>query len=205
MPRIRIKFIEQFKKRNQEKKNRRTASEIEKNHMCPYEGCNKLYGSDVSLNLHIKLKHNGGNKTEREKLARSIFLAKLNGEKVPDISLNLPPGFLENVSANKILKEKGRDNSNKSMTSSRKGREMDMSQDEMTENEAEELARLAYEEEDDDEDDEEEEDRVENARREREVVRETKQAVNVNVSNKELLQKEQSKDCNVSICSTNSN
>jgi len=187
--------------------------------MCPYEGCNKLYGSDVSLNLHIKLKHNGGNKTEREKLARSIFLAKLNGEKVPDISLNLPPGFLEvdlnnlkheltnpqNVSANKILKEKGRDNSNKSMTSSRKGREMDMSQDEMTENEAEELARLAYEEEDDDEDDEEEEDRVENARREREVVRETKQAVNVNVSNKELLQKEQSKDCNVSICSTNSN
>jgi len=159
----------------------------------------------VSLNLHIKLKHNGGNKTEREKLARSIFLAKLNGEKVPDISLNLPPGFLENVSANKILKEKGRDNSNKSMTSSRKGREMDMSQDEMTENEAEELARLAYEEEDDDEDEEEEEDRVENARREREVVRETKQAVNVNVSNKELLQKEQSKDCNVSICSTNSN
>ena len=28
-----------------------------------------MYGSDVSLNLHIKLKHNGGNKTEREKVA----------------------------------------------------------------------------------------------------------------------------------------
>ena len=37
--------------------------------MCPYDGCNKLYGSDVALNLHVKLKHNGGNKTERERLA----------------------------------------------------------------------------------------------------------------------------------------
>ena len=36
---------------------------------CPYDNCNKNYASDVSLNLHIKLKHNGGNKTEREKLA----------------------------------------------------------------------------------------------------------------------------------------
>ena len=55
------------------KKNRRTANEIEKSHICPYESCNKLYGSDVSLNLHIKLKHNGGNKTEREKLAVSYY------------------------------------------------------------------------------------------------------------------------------------
>lgn len=39
--------------------------------MCPYDGCNKLYGSDVALNLHVKLKHNGGNKTERERLAVS--------------------------------------------------------------------------------------------------------------------------------------
>eukprot|EP01017_Pseudomicrothorax_dubius_P046117 TRINITY_DN8080_c0_g1_i1.p1 TRINITY_DN8080_c0_g1~~TRINITY_DN8080_c0_g1_i1.p1 ORF type:complete len:174 (-),score=38.58 TRINITY_DN8080_c0_g1_i1:227-748(-) len=51
------------------KKNRRVASQIDRSHACPYEGCNKVYGSDVSLNLHIKLKHNGGNKTEREKLA----------------------------------------------------------------------------------------------------------------------------------------
>jgi len=52
------------------KKIRRMNKEIEKNHMCSYPDCNKLYGSEVSLNLHIKLKHNGGNKTEREKLAR---------------------------------------------------------------------------------------------------------------------------------------
>lgn len=51
------------------KKNRRLAIEIEKNFTCPYERCYKVYGSDVSLNLHIKLKHNGGNKTDREKLA----------------------------------------------------------------------------------------------------------------------------------------
>jgi len=51
------------------KKNRRTAVEIQKSHICPYVECQKLYGSEVSLNLHIKLKHNGGNKTERERLA----------------------------------------------------------------------------------------------------------------------------------------
>ena len=45
------------------------ASEIEKSFLCPYEKCHRLYGSDVSLNLHIKIKHNGGNKTDREKLA----------------------------------------------------------------------------------------------------------------------------------------
>jgi transcription elongation factor Elf1 len=55
------------------KKIRRTASEIDKNFTCPYGDCNKLYGSEVSLNLHIKLKHNGGNKTERERLAVSVW------------------------------------------------------------------------------------------------------------------------------------
>ena len=57
-----------YKMKNR-KKNRRLAIEIEKNYTCPYERCYKVYGSDVSLNLHIKLKHNGGNKTDREKLA----------------------------------------------------------------------------------------------------------------------------------------
>jgi hypothetical protein len=51
------------------KKKRRTSSEIEKMHKCPYQGCAKRYGCDVSMNLHIKLKHLGGNKTEREQLA----------------------------------------------------------------------------------------------------------------------------------------
>lgn len=54
-----------FYKLKNRKKNRRLAIEIEKNFTCPYENCHKVYGSDVSLNLHIKLKHNGGNKTDR--------------------------------------------------------------------------------------------------------------------------------------------
>lgn len=57
------------------KKKRRTAKEIQKNymvraaHQCPYSHCKKRYGSNVSLNLHIKRSHNGGNKSEREKYA----------------------------------------------------------------------------------------------------------------------------------------
>ena len=27
--------------------------------ICPYDKCRKYYGSNVSLNLHIKLKHDG--------------------------------------------------------------------------------------------------------------------------------------------------
>ena len=39
---------------------------------CTYKLCDKFYGSDISLNLHIKLKHNGGNKSDRMKLAVNI-------------------------------------------------------------------------------------------------------------------------------------
>lgn len=43
---------------------------IEKVYECPFEKCGRTYGSDVSLNLHMKLKHDSGTKTEREALAK---------------------------------------------------------------------------------------------------------------------------------------
>lgn len=46
-------------------KYRRKNNELNKKHKCPYKNCEKYYGSDVSLNLHIKIKHNGGSKTQR--------------------------------------------------------------------------------------------------------------------------------------------
>lgn len=52
---------------------------IEKNYECPFGRCGKTYGSDVSLNLHMKIKHNSGTKTERETLAREICLAEERG------------------------------------------------------------------------------------------------------------------------------
>ena len=65
----------------------------------------KLYGSDVSLNLHIKIKHNGGNKTERENLAVNFFIinfykieiisAQDYDESKPHTLINFPPGYLE--------------------------------------------------------------------------------------------------------------
>lgn len=87
-------FNRQYKQKGK-KKNRRLATEIEKKFECPYSKCYKYYGSDVSLNLHIKLKHNGGNKTDREKLAEEICQAELNGKRIPEIKINLPPGFIE--------------------------------------------------------------------------------------------------------------
>lgn len=46
----------------------------------------------------MKIKHNGGNKTDREKIAKSLVFAKANGiELNRDISIpvNLPPGLIE--------------------------------------------------------------------------------------------------------------
>lgn len=46
--------------------------------------------------MHIKIKHNGGNKTDREKIAKSIVFAKANGICIPEnLEVNLPPGSVE--------------------------------------------------------------------------------------------------------------
>lgn len=52
-------------RKNSNKRNRRVATDINRDFKCPYERCYRVYGSDVSLNLHIKIKHNGGNKSDR--------------------------------------------------------------------------------------------------------------------------------------------
>lgn len=82
------------KPNGRKKHNRRTAKEIPKEYRCPYK-CGKLYGSEGSLNLHMKLKHAGGNKTDREKTAKSLVIAQFRNEKLPEISLNLPCGAIE--------------------------------------------------------------------------------------------------------------
>ena len=58
---------------------RRCANEIEKSLDCPYMECGKSYGCEGSLNLHIKVKHAGGTKTERDKYARQLMLALESG------------------------------------------------------------------------------------------------------------------------------
>ena len=77
--------------------------------MCPFEACDKHFGSEGSQNLHIKIKHNGGTKTERDKLAQQIIEAyaesvkdldendnsfHIPSEIIDKIDLNLPPGLL---------------------------------------------------------------------------------------------------------------
>jgi hypothetical protein len=80
------------------KHHRRCANEIKRALECPYPNCGKFYGSEGSLNLHMKIKHNGGNKTDREKIAKSIVIAKVQGLELADeikMDVNLPPGSLE--------------------------------------------------------------------------------------------------------------
>ena len=45
---------------------------MDKNFPCPYLNCYKNYATEVSLNLHIKIKHNGGNKSERDRAAVNL-------------------------------------------------------------------------------------------------------------------------------------
>jgi len=87
---------------------RRTAKEINRNFICPYEQCQKVYGSEGSLNLHIKIKHNGGNKTDRERLAMSLVTAHINGtitNQIELVDLNLPPGTLTKAARRQGLQE----------------------------------------------------------------------------------------------------
>jgi len=54
---------------------RRCAKEITKTFVCPFEDCKRSYGSEGSLNLHIKIKHNGGQKNDHIRL-EVFFLIK---------------------------------------------------------------------------------------------------------------------------------
>jgi len=99
-----------FGNKNRRKKHlRRAAYEIERSFICPYEDCGKYFGSEGSQNLHIKIKHNGGTKTEREKLALKLIQAyaeaanKLDPQDsnvvidqaiIDQVELNLPPGII---------------------------------------------------------------------------------------------------------------
>lgn len=74
-------------------KNRRTASEIKKSFFCPYRGCLRPYGTEVALNLHIKKKHKGGNKSDREDFARELFLSFRLNRPIPKTNLNLYNDF----------------------------------------------------------------------------------------------------------------
>lgn len=52
--------IEEGERNDDDKKKRfrRTANEIERHYRCPVETCQRSYGSEGSLNQHIKIKHN---------------------------------------------------------------------------------------------------------------------------------------------------
>ena len=89
-------------RQNSRKKHlRRTAGEIDRTFICPYDGCAKFFGSEGSQNLHIKIKHNGGSKTDRERLAKTLVKAfaagELTNEIIDSVDLNLPPGVITKV------------------------------------------------------------------------------------------------------------
>ena len=97
--------------KNKRKKHlRRTAQEIDRSYICPYDGCGKYFGSEGSQNLHIKIKHNGGSKTDREKLARTLVEAyannKITDELIDSVNLNLPPGVITKMSQKANLIDK---------------------------------------------------------------------------------------------------
>jgi hypothetical protein len=60
--------------------------------------------------LHIKIKHNGGSKTDREKLAKNLVLAYANqtmsNEIIDSVDLNLPPGVITKMAQKAGLMDK---------------------------------------------------------------------------------------------------
>ena len=57
----------------------------------------------------MKKKHNGGNKTQREKLAKNLIICKAQGINIPaKLDINLPPGIVKQK-AEQIKKNKNID------------------------------------------------------------------------------------------------
>lgn len=72
--------------------------ELDKRYNCPYAECERQYNTDCALSNHIMLKHNGGNKTDREKLANALIHRSLNGFTLPEVlKWNLAPGIITKV------------------------------------------------------------------------------------------------------------
>ena len=63
---------------------RRTNAELEKTIECPFAPCSKKYDRPTALNLHIKQKHNGGNKFAREEYARCLVELYSKGGSIPE-------------------------------------------------------------------------------------------------------------------------
>jgi hypothetical protein len=53
---------------------RRKEDELEKKHRCCYDNCKKEYASVLALNFHMKAKHGGGTKKQRDDLAVGMCL-----------------------------------------------------------------------------------------------------------------------------------
>jgi len=69
--------------------------EIARGYICPYKNCGKPYGSEGSMNLHMKLKHHGGNKTDRDKLAKQLIYMYQKKTQLPEaLNIHLPPGSI---------------------------------------------------------------------------------------------------------------
>ena len=60
--------------------------------------------------MHIKIKHNGGSKTDREKLARTLVQAyatnAISDEIIDSVDLNLPPGVITKIAQKAGLLDK---------------------------------------------------------------------------------------------------
>ena len=60
--------------------------------------------------MHIKIKHNGGSKTDREKLARILVQAyasnTITDDIIDSVDLNLPPGVITKIAQKAGLLDK---------------------------------------------------------------------------------------------------
>ena len=52
-----MKIFTQASFSDAKRRHRKTANEVERHYICPIQGCDKAYGSEGSLNQHVKLKH----------------------------------------------------------------------------------------------------------------------------------------------------
>jgi hypothetical protein len=80
---------------------RRPNAELQREINCPFPDCDRVYGQQQALNLHLQRKHATGHKTTREQSAKGLVETYAKGLRIGKDRLrelpNIPPGLVQEM------------------------------------------------------------------------------------------------------------
>lgn len=94
-------MLETLQEKKRKKHERRPNCELNRDIHCPFPDCDRVYGQQQALNLHLQRKHNTGHKTTREQSAKGLVETyakdlRIDKERLRELP-NIPPGLVKEM------------------------------------------------------------------------------------------------------------